>query len=195
MAILGVTGNRSKTISDTRVSVSWELLQYRLFPKWQFLAENVLSASGCSKVNGSRWKKEKKKIQLDHASATDPRSSRASLPQHRRFGRGLYDHCSITHWKWRDSRKNGFQPASSPSLLPPASPHLPLPTGFSTVFSDFCGSTQHCLGTHTMPVKSRESCKCTWICSIFFSDSLWIGRSHFNQGGEHLHSSLWKVFF
>lgn len=111
------------------------------------------------------------------------------------FGRGLYDHCSITHWKWRDSRKKGFQPASSLSLLPPASPHLPLPTGFSTVFSNFCGSTQHCLGTHAMPVKSRESCKCTWICNIFFSDSLWIGRSHFNQGGEHLHSSLWKVFF
>lgn len=50
------------------------------------------------------------------------------------FGRGLYDHCSITHWKWRDSRKKGFQPASSSlPLLPSASPHLPLPTGFSTV--------------------------------------------------------------
>lgn len=85
MAILGVTWNRSKTISDTRVSVSWELLEYRLLPKWQFLSENVFSASGCWKVNESRWKKEKKKIQLEHAPLTDPRSSRASLQQHRCF--------------------------------------------------------------------------------------------------------------
>lgn len=109
------------------------------------------------------------------------------------FGRGLYDHCSITEWKWRDSRKKGF------SLLPPClfsllQVHTCLFPLVSQLFSDFCGSTQHCLGTHTTPVKSRESCKHTWICNIF-SDSLWIGRSHFNQDGECLHSSLWKVFF
>lgn len=109
--------------------------------------------------------------------------------------RGLYDHCSITHGKWRHSGKKGFQPASSLPLLPPASPHLPLPTGFSSVFSDFCGSTRHCLGAQTTPVKSRESCKCTWICNIFFSDSLWTGRGHFNQDGEYLHSSFWKGLF
>lgn len=71
-------------------------------------------------------KKKRKKIQLDHASPTDPRSTDV-------FGRGLYDHCSITHWKCRDSRKEGFQPASCLPLLPSASPHLPLPTGFPTV--------------------------------------------------------------
>lgn len=86
------------------------------------------------------------------------------------------------------------------SLLPPClfsllQVHTCLFPLVSQQFSDFCGSTQHCLGTHTTPVKSRESCKHTWICNIFFSDSLWIGRSHFNQDGERLHSSLWEAFF
>lgn len=184
MAILGVTSNRSKTISDTRASVSWELLEYRLFPKWWFLAEIVFSVSGCWKVNGSRWKKRKEKKNKTKPCITNRApATTVSLRQVQMFpGR------SITRWRQRDSGKRGFQPASSPPLLPPASPRLPLPTGFSTVFSSFCGSTQHRPGTRTTPVKSGESCKCNWICNVFFSDPLRIGRSHFSQDGEHLHS-------
>ena len=188
MAILGVTCNRSKTISDTRVSVNWELLEYRLFPKRWFLAEIVFSVSGCWKVNGSRWKKEKEKKPKPRITNLPQQQQSFLAPGTDGFRRGLCSHRSITHWRRKDGGKRGFQPASSLPLLPPASPHLPLPTGFSTVFSSYCGSTQHQPGTHTMPMKSRESCKCSWIRNVFFSDSLWIGRSHFSQDGEHLPS-------
>lgn len=131
-------------------------------------------------------KKTKKTQKTNPCIAERPQQQQSLIaPGTDGFRRGLCNHRSITRWRQRDGGKRGFQPASSPPLLPPTSPHLPLPTGFSTVFSSFCGSTRHWLGTHTTPVKSGESCKCSWICNVIFSDSLWIGRSHFSQDGEH----------
>lgn len=89
-------------------------------------------------------------------------------------------------------RDSSLLPACLFSLL---QVHTCLFPRVSQLLSDVCGSPRLCLGTHTTPVKSRESCKHTWICNIPFSDSFWTGRSHVNQDGEHLHSSLWKVFF
>lgn len=92
-----------------------------------------------------------------------------------------------------DGGKRGARPPSCPPRLPAASPRLPLPTGFSIVFSGFCGSTPHRLGACATPMQPAESCKCSWMRLAVFSDSSWIGRSHFRQDGARLPSQLWKI--
>lgn len=52
-----------------------------------------------------------------------------------------------------------------------------------------------------LPRRSYHTCEIQGVMKMhlnmqrLLSDSLWIGRSHFNQDGEHLHSSLWIGFF
>lgn len=168
-----------KTISDTRVSASWELLECRLFLKWWFLAEIVFSASRCWKVNGFTWKKEKKKRKPNPASLTYPSNGNVSLHRIQIFSA---EGCVTTCWRQEDSGKRGFQPASSPP-----------PSHKSTLESShwFLNCVLKFLWVNTALIwhpynanEIQESWKCSWIYNVLFSDSLWIGRSHFSQDGE-----------
>lgn len=93
----------------------------------------------------------------------------------------------------------GQQERGIPACFLPASSPFCKPTLASSHWFPNC--SQMSVGHHgsalapTQRLWNPGSHANTWICNIPFSDSFWTGRSHFNQDGQHLHSSLWKVFF